>query len=173
MKTLRRVETVVERLTRYSAYIAATALIFNMLIIVAYIVSRIFGSAIIGTEEYVSFTQVIVVSIAFGYTHFNRGLVHVGFFMKKLPGKGPYIAWLLDTWISVAVCILWVYQSIVRYPFVKQASTMLNILHKPFYLVMTIGIVIYALSQLYEAIKCTAGLFNKDICQEVQDNFPA
>ncbi len=144
-----------------------------MLLIVAYIISRVFGVAIIGTEEYVSLAQVIVISIAFGYTHFNRGLVHVGFFMKKLPGKGSYIAWLLDNWISAAVCILWAYQSFTRYPFVKQASTMLNIVHKPFYLVMTIGISIYALSQLFDAIKCTVGLFNKDLCQEIQDDYPA
>ncbi len=173
MKLLRMLEKGTERLTRYSAYIAAVALIFNTVIIAAYIISRALGHAIIGTEEYVCMGQVILIALALGYTHHSRGLVYVGFFMKKLPGKCPWIAWVLDAWISVAVCAAWAYQSFVRLPVVRQTSNMLTIPFKPFFLIMSIGIVIYTLSQLFEAIKCTVGCFRREVREEVIEDWPS
>lgn len=173
MKVLRKIEGAVDIFTRYAAYAAAIALIFNTLIIAAYIVSRVIGHAIIGTEEYVCMGQVILIALALGYTHNTRGLVYVGFFMKKLPGRAPYVAWVLDAWISVAVCALWAYQSIVRIPFVRQTSGMLTIPYKPFFIIMTCGIVIYTLSQIFEAVKCTCGFFNREIKQEIIENWPS
>lgn len=173
MKVLKKVERLMEYITRYSAYIAALALLFNVVIVVAYIASRATNHAIIGTEECVAMGQVVLISMAFGYTHFNRGLVHVGFFMKKLPGPCPMAAWVLDNWISAVICVLWTYESIIRFPVVRQISQILVIPYKPFFLVMTVGIGIYTLSQIFEAVKCTVGIFNKNLRQEIQENWPA
>ncbi len=173
MSILKKAELVMERLTRYAAYIGAAALVFNIVVVIAYVVSRALDHAIVGTEECVAMGQVVLIAMALGYTHHNQGLIHVGFFMKKLPGPGSMIAWVLDNWISVIICFLWVYQSILRYPVVRQTSQILAIPFKPLFLVMTIGVVLYAISQLFEAIKCTIGIFNAQIRQEIKDNWPS
>ncbi len=173
MSIVKKIDLIVEKSTRYVAYIGALALLFNMAIVVVYILTRVFGHALVGTEEYVAMGQVILIAMGFAYTQHSRGLVHVGFFMKKLPGPGPMIAWVLDNWIAALVCVLWVYESVIRYPLTKQTSQILGLPFKPFFLVMTIGITIYTLSQIYEAVRCTVGLFNKELRQEIEENWPA
>ena len=173
MNVFKKLGKALDYLTKACAYVAGAALIFNVLIIVAYIVSRALGKAFIGTEEYVAMGQVILISMALGYAHHNRGLVHVGFFMKKLPGFFPMVVWTLNAWIATIVCALWSYVSIRRYPFIRQTTTMLTIPFKPFFFMLTIGVIVYTVSQFFEAVKCTAGLFNKEIGQEIKDNWPS
>ena len=38
---------------------------------------------------------------------------------------------------------------------------------------MSIGIVIYTLSQLFEAIKCTVGCFHREVREEVIEDWPS
>ena len=173
MNVFRKMEKALDYLTRAFAYAAGAALIFNVLIIVAYIARRAMGKVFIGTEEYVAMGQVILISMALGYAHHNRGLVHVGFFMKKLPGFFPMVVWTLNAWIATIVCVLWSYISIRRYPFIRQTTTMLTIPFKPFFFMLTMGVIVYTVSQLFEAVKCTAGLFNKEIGREIKDNWPS
>ena len=170
VKLLDRISAVVSKVF---AYIAACALLFNVVIILANVVLRWFGSSVIGTEEYVSLGEVVLIFLALGYTQYSHGLVHVCFFMTKIPGIGSMLAWTIHMWLASLVVALLVYETAQVIPSVTQVTQSLLIPLQPFYVVLLVGCVVYLIVQLFEAIKCTVGLFNKEIRAEVMENWPA
>lgn len=175
MKTINRIDNIVGIIMRVFAYAAACALIFNVVIILANVVLRlkIFGSSVIGVEEYVSLAEVVVIFLALGYTQYNHGLVHVCFFMKKLPGILSMVMWTIHMWLASLVVFLLVQQTWVRIPNVNQVTQSLLIPLQPFYCVVLVGCAVYLVAQLYEAVKCTIGIFNKELRQDIMNNWPA
>ena len=173
VKTINRCDRIVDIFTKVFGYVAACALLFNVLIILANVFLRLFGSSVIGAEEYVSLAEVVIIFLALGYTQYNHGLVHVCFFMKKLPGILPMVMWTIHMWLASLVVVLLVQQTWLRIPNVKQMTQSLMIPLRPFYYVVLVGCVIYLVAQLYEAIKCTVGIFNKELRLEIMNNWPA
>lgn len=173
MNLIKKTDKVMAVFTRSAAYVAAAALVFNMMIVVLYVITRTVNHAIIGVEEYVAFGQVVVIALALGYTQNTRGLVHVGFFMKKLPKAGPMIAWVIDNYLATIVSIFWVIESIKHIPAVRQQTQVLAAPMKPFYIIMTIGVVVYCIAQIYEAFRVTVGVFSKPVREDVISHWPA
>ena len=173
MNAVKKLDRITEIITKIFAYIAGIALLFNVVIILANVVMRPFGSAVIGVEEYVSVSEVVLIFLALGYTQYTHGLVHVAFFMKKFPKLGPVILWTIHQWVGVVVIAMLTYQSVLRVPSVKQVTTALLIPYKPFYAVIALGSAIYLIAQLYEAIKSTVAIFNKEVREDVIASLPA
>ena len=173
MKFIKGFDKVTNVLTKIGGYIAAVTLLFNVVIVLANVILRIKGGSIVGTEEYISMGEVVLIFMALGYTQYSHGLVHVCFFMKKLPKLGPVIAWMLEQWVGVVIAALWIWQTIKRIPVVTQVTTALLIPYRPFYYVIAIGVGIYLVAQLFEACKSTAALFNAEIREDVVNNWPA
>lgn len=174
MKTVKKIEKGVDIFTRVFGYVAVLALVFNMSVIVIDVFCRyVLKSAIIGSNEYVQLGQTVLIFMGLAYTQFNRGLVHVAFFMKKLPKLSPVVVWALQGWVSAVVCALLTYAAWTRIPFIRQSTTSLLIPFKPFYYVMAVGFFVYAVATLFDAVKSTVGIFNKEVRQEVIDNWPA
>ena len=174
MKFLKVFGKVTDYATRVFAYVAAAALVFNVVIVLINVILRAFGSSVIGVEEYISMAEVVVIFLGLGYVQYNKGLVHVCFFMKKIPGKvGPMISWAVCHWVSVAVIAVLAWQTLERIPLAKQATTSLLIPYKPFYVVILIGCILYGLAQLFEATKATIAIFNKDVREVVMAELPA
>lgn len=173
MKVFKTFDKATNIITKSIGYIAALALIFNVIIVLANVVLRVGGSSIVGTEEYISMGEVVLIFLALGYTQYTHGLVHVCFFMKKLPKLGPVIAWTIEQYIACAVAALWFIETVKHIPAVKSVTTALLIPHRPFYGVIAVGIAVYFIAQLYEAIKSTIAIFNKDVREDVVENWPA
>ena len=173
MQTLNKINRLTEGFTTVFAYIAGLALLFNVGIIIVNVVLRYFGKAVVGAEEYVSLAEIAVIFLALGYTQIKRGLVHVCFFMKKIPGKGALIMWAINMWIAVGVLACLAVETFNRAPKVKQVSTALLIPFKPFYYVIAVGAVVWLVAQLFEAVKATIGIFNTEVGADVIENWPA
>ena len=173
MKTVKTLDKISGIIAKAFAIVACVSLLFIVVIIIANIIGRAAGKAIIGVEEYFSMAQVVLIALALGYTQHQHGLVHVGFFMKKLPKVGPFIIWALNQWVGVAVVAALLWQTIERVPMVKQVTTALRIPLKPFYAVVAIGFAVYLLAQLYEAVKATVAVFNKEVRAQVESELPA
>ena len=174
MKVVSTLSKITNIITKTFAIIAALALLFNVVIIIANIIMRaFFDSAIIGTEEYISMSEIVLIFLALGYTQYKGGLVHVAFFMKKLPKLGPVIAWAFHQWAASVIIALMVWQTCVKIPTVKQVTTALLLPYKPFYIVLAVGAAVYLIATVYEAIKATIAIFNEEVRKDVVANLPA
>ncbi|MCD8016637.1 MAG: TRAP transporter small permease [Oscillospiraceae bacterium] len=173
MKVINTISKFTNIFTKVFAYVSALAVLFNVVIILANVIMRAFGNAIVGTEELYSMSEVVLIFLALGYTQYNGGLVHVCFFMKKLPGISPVVMWAINQWVSFIAVSLCVWQTFVRVPLVKQVSTALLIPYKPFYVIIGIGFAVYAVACLFESIKATAAIFNKEVREDVVSHLPA
>lgn len=173
MKTVRTLDKITGIITKAFAIVACVSLLFIVVIIIANIVGRSMGKAVIGVEEYFSMAEVVLIALALGYTQHQHGLVHVGFFMKKFPKVGPFIMWAINQWVGVVIVALLLWQTIERVPMVKQVTTALRIPLKPFYAVVAVGFAVYLLAQLYEAVKSTVAIFNKEVREQVSAELPA
>lgn len=173
MKTVKTLDKVTGIITKAFAIVACVSLLFIVVIIIANIVGRAMGKAVVGVEEYFSMAEVVLIALALGYTQHQHGLVHVGFFMKKLPKVGPFIMWAVNQWIGVVVVAALLWATLERIPMVKQVTTALRIPLKPFYAVVAVGFAVYLLAQLYEAVKATVAVFNKQVREQVESELPA
>lgn len=177
MNTIKKIEKGMNAFTWAFNYIAIAALTFNVLIIVIDVVRRrFFGSAIIGSSEYVSMAEIVLIFCALGYTQYNHGLVHITFFMKKFPKQAPIVLWTMHEWLGAIITVLLTYASWMQAGVVKKygiTTTSLQIPHYPFHIIMAVGFFAYAVVQTFSAVKSTVGLFNKEVRQDVMDNWPA
>lgn len=177
MKTFKKVEKYLGIFSKGFCLVGVAALTFNVLIIVIDVFCRfVLKSAILGSNEYVSLAESIAIFFALAYTQHNNGLVHVTFFMKKFPKLTPLALWTFHEWCGTAIAVLLTYASWLQVGIVSKthaSTTALLIPFYPFYVLMTIGFAAYTLVQLYSAVKSTAGFFNKEVRQDIIENWPA
>ena len=176
MKTLDKIDRVVGWLGLAGCVVAAIAMLFNFGIIVVDVFRRfVLNSAIRGSTEYVSLAETVLVFFGMAYTQHKRGMVEITFFMRKLPGMGPMISWVVVNWLSAIVGILLTYASFVHAGFVqtmKSATATLYIPFCPFYYLMGIGMTLLAIQLIFDAVKNTAGLFNEEVRERVISEWP-
>ncbi len=177
VKTVKQVEKYLGYFSKGFSLVAIAAITFNILIIVIDVFSRyVLHSAIMGSNEYVSMAETLVIFFALAYTQHSKGLVHITFFMRKLPKMSPMALWTLHQWCGALVAVLLTYASWMQAQLVDKmhtATQSLLIPYYPFYLLMTIGFAAYTVVQLFDAVKSTVGLFNEEVRQDVIDNWPA
>ncbi len=177
MKTISKIEKGIGYFTRAFSIVSIAALAYMMLVIVYDVFCRfVFKSSTLGTTELVGLAETLVVFFAFGYTQYKKGLVHVTFFMRKLPKLTPMITWTLTGWISTTMAGLLAYASWVQAAVihsVNQTTATLYIPLYPFYYTMAIGFAVFTVALAFDALKSTIGLFNKDVGEMVMQEWPA
>ena len=93
MKTLNKIDKIDGYIGIAGCVVAGLALAFNFGIIVIDVIRRfVFHNAIRGSAEYVSLAETVLIFFGMAYTQHKKGMVHVTFFMRKLPGIGSMIA---------------------------------------------------------------------------------
>ena len=97
---LRTLNKSLNKLYKFSGYIAATFLIFVAVFILTGISSRIFGFYIRGLAEYSGYCMASASFFALAYTFIEGGHIRITLFLEKLTGKRR---WLIETWcLSIA-----------------------------------------------------------------------
>ena len=97
---LRTLDKSLNKLYKFSGYIAATFLIFVAVFILIGISSRIFGFYIRGLAEYSGYCMASASFFALAYTFIEGGHIRITLFLEKLTGKRR---WLIETWcLSIA-----------------------------------------------------------------------
>ena len=88
------------KIYKFSGYIAATFLILVAIFILIGISSRIFGFYIRGLAEYSGYCMAAASFFALSYTFVEGGHIRITLFLEKLNG---YKKWLMETWcLSIA-----------------------------------------------------------------------
>ena len=97
---LRTLDKSLNKLYKFTGYIAATFLIFVAVFILIGISSRIFGFYIRGLAEYSGYCMASASFFALAYTFIEGGHIRITLFLEKLTGKRR---WLIETWcLSIA-----------------------------------------------------------------------
>ena len=97
---LRTLDKSLNKLYKFSGYIAAVFLIFVAVFILIGISSRIFGFYIRGLAEYSGYCMASASFFALAYTFIEGGHIRITLFLEKLTGKRR---WLIETWcLSIA-----------------------------------------------------------------------
>ena len=97
---LKSLDKNLNKLYKYSGYIAAIFLILVAVFILIGISSRIFGFYIRGLAEYSGYCMASASFFALAYTFVEGGHIRITLFLEKLSG---YKKWLMETWcLSIA-----------------------------------------------------------------------
>ena len=88
-------EKILNKLYKFSGYIAATFLIFVAVFILIGIASRIFGFYIRGLAEYSGYCMAAASFFALAYTFVEGGHIRITLFLEKLSGTKK---WLIEIW---------------------------------------------------------------------------
>ncbi len=80
-----RLEKLVNAVADKVNLVAAAATAFIMLLTVADVIGRLFGSPIRGTYEVVGFVGAVIISFALPYTSIRKGHIAVDILMMKMP----------------------------------------------------------------------------------------
>ena len=176
LSTVKKIEKIVGYIGVVGLVIAAAALVFNFAVIIADVIGRnFFQKPITGSSEYVALGEIVLIFFGMAYTQHKRGMVHITYFMRKLPGQGPVIAWMLVNWLSAIVGVLLAYAGFLHTDFVKmlgQSTGTLYIPYYPFYFMMSIGFVLMAIQLIFDACTYTIALFNKPVREKVISEWP-
>jgi TRAP-type C4-dicarboxylate transport system permease small subunit len=176
MKIIGRIESIVGVMSKVICAVSCVALVFNMLVILYDVFGRfVLKHALIGSSEYVSVAETVLIFFALAYTQHYKGLVHITFFMRKFPKLSPVIIWTFGEWCGVAVTALLTYAAWIQTGVVHQthmSTTSLLIPYYPFHVLMTIGLAAYTVTVLFDAVKGTVALFNTEVREDLIANWP-
>jgi len=92
---LKSLDKNLNKLYKFSGYIAAIFLIFVAIFIIVGISSRIFGFYIRGLAEYSGYCMASASFFALAYTFVEGGHIRITLFLEKLSGNKK---WLIDLW---------------------------------------------------------------------------
>ena len=177
MQIFNKMDKIVRFIGIAGCIVAGCALVFNFGLIVYDVISRyFFSNAVRGSNEYVSLAETVLIFFGLAYTQYKRGMVHVTFFMRMLPKRGPVISWAIVNLFGTVVSILLMYASFVHAAFItemRSATLTLYIPYYPFYYLMGTGFALFAIQLLFDSIKNVLALFNKDLREQVVSEWPA
>lgn len=176
MKAFKKIDSFFLKFTKAAAFLSVLGLMAIIGILIVDIILRFaFSSSIPPAYELVQIGMVFVVFFSFAYAQRSGALVHVTFFMRKLPWKFPQIMWTLTMTASAVTAFFLTFaswQSVGLMKKLHSATTIMKLQVHPFYLAMTIAFAIFAVSLAVEAIKCWVGLFNKEVGEDVIAHWP-
>ena len=175
-ETIRKVEKGVGVFTKAFAWVSVIATVVMMIFMLVDIVLRfVFSKPILGGYEIVTVMLAIIIFFAFGYTQFNKEMVHACFFMRKFPGLVPLGLWVFNGLVAAGIAALLAYASFVQTGIIQtlgQTTQTLYIPLFPFYMMMGIGFTVFTIALLFDVVKSVLAFFNKEIRDEVMENWP-
>ena len=98
---MERFEEVIRSLSRWLNYIASSAIVVMMVLVVIDIIARDIGAPIIGVYEVVGYLGAMVISFALLYTTVNHSNISISFLVSRFSLRAQAI---IDT-VTCAICI--------------------------------------------------------------------
>lgn len=170
-----KINKIVAIFAKAVAGITFAAYIAMMLLIVADVIVRnITGSAIQGTYEIVERLLMIGVFAALAYTQTKHGHVHVTMVISHLPFKvGLILSGITSVFSTVAILAV-AYASFLQSQFALSAHTTTGVLYiplYPFYIIETIGMAIFAIAVIWDAVKSFIALGNRELAEDIRSTW--
>ena len=140
------------------------SLIGIMLLVVANIIARFFGTVIIGTIELVELMIVVTVAFAFGYTAQRQSHVVVKVVVSRFSPRVQAVLAIFTTALSIGVCALIVWASagiMYERALLGERTELLKVPSFPFRFIWVFGLVLFCFVLLIDLYKAISGAARK------------
>jgi len=163
VKIFNGIHKAIKNLSRWINYLSMAAVFTVMAILVTDIILRnFFKSAILGATEMVEMGMALIVFCGFAYTQVEKGHVRVTMLTDKLPPKARYCVECLVMLFTVVLSYLVTvssFRTAAKFYAENAATAVLNISSAPFAYAMAVGMAVFTLVLLFEAIEFFLKIF--------------
>ena len=171
MKALYKADSIVNTIARILNLLSYLACAVMILLTVADVILRaITGNPILGAYEITQYTLLTFIFASFAYTQTEHGHIQVTMFLRILPRKVMFAIYAV---MEVLSTVFWVYFAYAAYLQAVYAfdkgyfAQVLKFPTYPFYALVCVCLIIFALTTLMSAIKTFAAMFNKEFGDEL------
>ena len=139
------------------SYASMVALLFAMAVTVVDIIMKLtISKRVLGNIELVELSMVVMMFLGFAKTQLENGHVRVDLFINKFPPKVRCAVNGVIQCLVTVFCIFMLIQSFKQISVVSAAGTSSQVLHipyPPFYIILSIGFALFAVTLLLSAME--------------------
>lgn len=169
---MKKLYEILNKLSKGVAVVSYIGVFFAMIFTVVDVLLRtLFNKPMLGAYEITELTMCCIVFASFAYTQVNKGHVSVTMFLRKMPQKLKFLCYCVTSFLSVIVSALVSYGTLMQAGkcFAKNYVTAnLNIPYGPFYIIAGIGMALFTVVLLLDAIYAAMGIFNKECAAQIE-----
>lgn len=175
MNAIRIIGVWLKRVTTAVSVVSYIGFFGIMALIVTDVIMRFaFNDPIVGAYEIVQYILMAAVFASFAYCQSERGHVHVTMFLMLMPQKLRFFLYTVTGLLSTAVGFFVGYASILQAQLATTSHYTTGVLKfatYPFFWVESITMFIFAIAMLYDVVRSTIAIFNKDFADEIQSTW--
>lgn len=171
MRIFKKLDPVFYGIAQISGYLSSVLLLGMMALIVSDVLLRFAADKpILGAFEICQMIMAMLVLLAFPYAQKRKSIIHVTFLLFKYRGKIKYVIWFLGNILEAVIFYLFGFFTIKHSIFLKTSgatSGTLLIPYWPFYLVVGIGLLLFAVIVSYDSVKYFASIFDDEMAETI------
>ena len=171
----KKIDRVIAWISNIIGYVGYVGIVAIMLLIAVDVIARgILKSGILGSYEIVERMLLVTIFAAFAFTQTHRGHVHVTLFVSKLPKKLGMVIFGLLGLLSTAASVFCAYAIVEQGNYSYTAGTHTGVLLiplYPFYYIAAFCTVIFAITLLWDSVKCFIGISSEECCMDIRSSW--
>lgn len=167
-----KIYKILEKVTTVFAAICCISIAFMMFAISLDVLIRwITKGSIKGIYELVELAMGMGVFAAFSYTQVKHSHVHVTLLIQHYPQKLKMLSYAVTSLITTAVMFAISYAAFMQSQAAAATNQITNTLRlpfAPFYMFECVAMFFFALTLVFDTVRCFIGVFNKTVADEIQ-----
>lgn len=169
---MKNVYSVLRKASTGVVYISYIGVFGAMLFTTYDVLMRVlFNKPMLGAYEIVELIMSCIVFASFAYTQTQKGHVSVTMFLRMMPQKVKFVIYTITSFLSAFLSVLITYGTLRQSTvcFAKNYVTQnLGIPYGPFYIIAGIGMALFSIVLLADAVFSAIGIFKKEIADEIE-----
>ena len=169
---MKKIYQVLGKLSAGVAIISYIGVFFAMMFTVVDILLRtVWNKPMLGAYEIVELTMSCIVFASFAYTQTAKGHVSVVMFLRLMPQKLKFLCYTVTSFLSAAISVLITYGTLRQAGicFAKNYVTAnRGIPYGPFYVIAGVGMGLFSLVLIADALFSAAAIFNRACAAEIE-----
>ena len=175
MKALYKADNIVNiiaRILNLLSYLACAVMI--LLTVTDVLLRAITDNPILGAYEITQYTLLTFIFASFAYTQTEHGHIQVTMFLRILPRKAMFFIYALMELLSTGFWVYFAYAAYLQAVYTFDQGYFAQVLKfptYPFYALVSVCLVIFALTTLMSAIKTFTAIFSKELGDELYEKW--
>lgn len=170
-KFFKKADPILLAITRVFAVFSFLAIIFMMVFIAIQVAAReFFQISVKGCYEIVEISMATCVFTSLAYTEAKHGHVHVTLLIRRFPAKLKMFIYALMNALATALVLVAVYAAFRQARISAASNQVTAVLAVPYvylYMMLSVSMLVLAVTLLYSTCKAAAAIWNREIREEV------